>query len=935
MRLGRMLLVGFGRFTGQQIDLQPGLNLLYGPNESGKSTLQKFILGMLYGFKKRAQRREFTEDALRYRPWSGAEYRGVLHYSLDAPGQQFRVERNFEPAHDLVKIYDAVTGADLTPRFPMDRRKEPLFAEQHLHMDAEVFTSTAWVGQLSVGRLEMGRELVQRVANLSESGREDLSVQAALRVLEERMREIGSERAPTRPYARVSRAIAEKQQELERALRTREQTLHWEMGLREAREALTRLDGQLAEARRRLTWAQLAEAEEREARLSASMAQMEVATERARELSAFASFPADLRPRLLEHQAQVRHSEEMLAARRARLAAVEQEIADLQRRLEPFAALAALGPEGPAEVAAAVRRAEAAAVRLPGLEQEAQRLEEMIARLDEAIAPLAEAAAAGDEAMAEIDRIEEAIGSIRQQGNQATVDRLRGDVARLERQARSSGGKGWLLAGLALGGLAAAVQWLPAVHGLLPAEFRALAAGGLTLLGLLALMLFYMAWRLAAQVRGDLAAVRRELEAAERSAADGAERIRRLEKQRDQTLRRLGVVSVGELRNQVVRYEQLTARRDGQAMRLEAMMAEVRRAREEIAQHEEQVEALFSASGVAATPGDEDRAAHIQQLLDEYRSLRSALEAAQRERAELARDAEAAARQLRTAQAEVAASLSRAGVDDLEGFEAACARHEEWQKAQREAEGLRAALEALVGGSGPEEAAQEVERLRSRVQGQPPEGGLSAGAIQAEIGRLEAERSDWLSRASDLSARLETAVAETADTADLEREVALLTAERAEMEEELAALDLARTVISEVSSQIHREAAPRLNRAMGDILAQVTGGRYRAVRIDEDLTIRAIAAGERMVELGSLSGGTVDQFYLALRVAMLDLLTEGQETLPLLLDDPFVQYDNERMEAAMGYLAQVAENRQVVIMTCHRRELEVGQALGAHVLELG
>ncbi|MDB4894896.1 MAG: double-strand break repair Rad50 ATPase, partial [Firmicutes bacterium] len=65
MRIDRLIMTGFGRFQGRTLELEPGLNILYGPNEAGKTTVQKFILGMLYGFKKRGQRRDYTEDAAR------------------------------------------------------------------------------------------------------------------------------------------------------------------------------------------------------------------------------------------------------------------------------------------------------------------------------------------------------------------------------------------------------------------------------------------------------------------------------------------------------------------------------------------------------------------------------------------------------------------------------------------------------------------------------------------------------------------------------------------------------------------------------------------------------------------------------------------------------------------------------------------------------
>ncbi|MFZ5817541.1 MAG: AAA family ATPase [Bacillota bacterium] len=930
MRIDRMILTAFGRFQGRTIDLGPGLTIIYGENESGKSTIQKFLLGMLYGFKKRGLRREYTEDAARYRPWAGEEYRGALLYTLDG-GQAYRVERVFDPSRESVRLYDAVTGADLTRSFAMDRRKELLFAEEQLRLSAEVFTSTAWVGQMEVGRLEMGRELVQRVANLSESGREDLSVRTALRILDERIREIGSERAPTRPYARVTRLIGEKRQELERAQRTRQQTLEWEAGLREARSEVARLEREIQEAQRRLVWAQLAEAEERLERVQLSTAKMQAARLRTRELAGFAFFPVELRSALKECQAQIDQSRAAIERYRQRQAELDGAREALEAQLGEYAGLVALGPEAAAEVAAAARRVEGGQSRLSGLREETARLDELIARLDETMEPLAAVAREGEERLAQVERLEREVDLIKGRLDPGQLERLRAAVGELERRHRAGSGTGWLALALLLLAAGASAPFVPAPAAGLP------VAGGLALLGLLSLIPFLLVRRSRGRVATDLEEAKRQLKLAESAWSEDHDRIRRLEKQREQVLQIAGVLTAGELRNQMLRYEQLAARREGQEVRREALLAEIRQLEEESAAEQARLREMLSA-GLGLPPAevrpDPEAVARFQERARQVSAARFELEALQREARELAERIAEEERQIAVAQAEYEAVLGEAGVPDAEAFEAGCASHEEWRKAEREAEGLRVALSALLGEEDGESVGREVERLRQQAVGPKPEALPAAAAVAAEIRQLEAQRAEWHARASDLAARVETAVAEIADTADLEREIQALVEERQQMEEELAALELARSVIGEVSSQIHREFAPRLNQAMGRIASQLTRGRYQAVRIDEDLTIRAIAEGERTVELTSLSGGTVDQFYLALRVAILDLLTEGQERIPLLLDDPFVQYDSERLRSAMAYLGRLAADRQVVLMTCHQREVEMGRELGAHLIEL-
>lgn len=932
MRIDELRLTAFGRFSSQRLALNPGLNLIYGENESGKTTIQKFMLGMLYGFKKRSLRREYTEDALRYRPWQSDEYRGALIYTLDSTGRTYRVEREFDPARESVQLFDERTGADLTDTFGMDRRKELLFAEEQLHIDQEAFTSTAWVGQMQVDRLELGRELVQRVANLQESGREDLSVKAALNVIDGRMREIGTDRAPTRPYARVGRQLLERQAELERAQRTHEQTLEWELGLKEARESLAEIDQALAKTQHQLDWALFREAEERFRRIEASVTKMEAARQRARELSPFAFFPADRRGALQQAQAQQESAAAQVERLERRLADLTAARESLVQGLGPIARALAVDGEVAAEVAASARQAEAGTTRLPGLQEESRRLADMIGNIEEAMAPLTGVPELGEETLAQVERLERELGSLRERVNTAALEELRTEIARLERQRGRVGGWGWLpLAGI---GLAAALAvWQ--VGGPVPEVYRLPAAGGLAFLALLALVAFFGTRRRAGRLLADLRDLRRQHKVEEAAQQEEEGQLKAVERERDQLLRRAGVVSVGELRSQLVRYEQLAARRDGQMLRREAVQAEIRRAEEEVAAHRSRLmELLGESQPEAADTVGGDLLARFREEFAAAQAQRAELDTLQREIMVLEERLDAERERLDSAQAEVAAILAEAGTADLAAFEEACARHEEWRKAEREAEGLRSALQGVLGGQEAAPLAAEVERLRQRVSGEAPASLAPSVTLQAERRRLEGDRAEWQARASDLAARIETALAEVADTADLAQTIAALGDERQAMEEELAALDLARSVLGEVASEMHREFAPRLNEAMGEVVAQLTGGRYQSVRVDEEMTIRALVEGDRLVDLKSLSGGTIDQFYLALRMAMLDLLTEGQERVPLLLDDPFVQYDQPRLEAAMAFLAQVSRRRQVVLMTCHRREAEVGRALGAQVIDL-
>ena len=115
---------------------------------------------------------------------------------------------------------------------------------------------------------------------------------------------------------------------------------------------------------------------------------------------------------------------------------------------------------------------------------------------------------------------------------------------------------------------------------------------------------------------------------------------------------------------------------------------------------------------------------------------------------------------------------------------------------------------------------------------------------------------------------------------------------------------------------------------MGQIISLITDGKYNQVRINDhlDITVENPSTKE-IIHIDNLSGGTIDQLYFALRFSIISSL-KG-ERLPLILDDCFIQYDNERLANAMKFLSHISKDKQVILFTCHHREREILEGLGA------
>ena len=122
-------------------------------------------------------------------------------------------------------------------------------------------------------------------------------------------------------------------------------------------------------------------------------------------------------------------------------------------------------------------------------------------------------------------------------------------------------------------------------------------------------------------------------------------------------------------------------------------------------------------------------------------------------------------------------------------------------------------------------------------------------------------------------------------------------------------------------AQLNRQLA-QLDEKTAGIFMRITGGKYENVMVDKEYSIQAKPKDGGYHEWKYLSNGTTDQAYLALRLAMTQLITENGERLPLLLDDILLQYDEKRAENALMYLKEYALDAQILFFTCRNMENE-------------
>ena len=197
MKINKLKINAFGKLQEKEIEFSNNINIVYGQNESGKSTLIKFISNMFYGTSKNKKGKKYSDYDL-YKPWNSGEFSGKIEYSLDN-GKKFEVFREFGGKKNP-KIYNE-QKEDISREYTIDKTNGNMFFTEQTGVDESTFLSTIVSMQQEV-KIDQNTQnlLVQKVANMANTGDDNTSYKKALeKINKKQIEEIGTVRSQGRP----------------------------------------------------------------------------------------------------------------------------------------------------------------------------------------------------------------------------------------------------------------------------------------------------------------------------------------------------------------------------------------------------------------------------------------------------------------------------------------------------------------------------------------------------------------------------------------------------------------------------------------------------------------------------------------------------------------------------------------------------------------
>jgi len=284
--------------------------------------------------------------------------------------------------------------------------------------------------------------------------------------------------------------------------------------------------------------------------------------------------------------------------------------------------------------------------------------------------------------------------------------------------------------------------------------------------------------------------------------------------------------------------------------------------------------------------------------------------------------------QLRKAEREHDALLSTIGLTDLHGAEQMLEAETEHVAS---IDKLKAELLGLLGADQVgddvaalrDQAAGEADQARHALSGmgdfgKDPDG--SRARFVAAVKTTQSQRENALAEEGQARGRVDKNEIDAEQVAAIAEHLTTAQERLAALERRLRIYDATLAGINAAEATTMKKAARFLEKSMGQDVALITDGRYRRIRVDEQNLAFSVYSVERgdWTDAHDLSQGTIDQLYLAARLGLVRQVTQDRRP-PLIFDDPFVSFDDERARHALDLLKTLAADHQVIYLTCSNR----------------
>lgn len=877
MYIEKLDIKGFGKVKDLVSYFDKGFNIILGGNESGKTTIQWYIKGMLYGLKGgRSSREGLPPPAKRYRPWNGNSFSGSMEYRLDN-GNVYKVTRNF--SSNAVCIYDALFN-DITDTFELSREKGVQFAEKHLGLNEACFDKTVFIRQMET-RIDEdgGKELVNRLMNVSQTGFEDISFKRAREALKNALiNYTGTEKTTTRPLDRISFRL----QEL-KAVRS---------SLLEKKDSLLKVELELKN--------------------------LYAALDAHKEKNTFLTKLMDVvrTKKSIEKDEAVKNElaniYKLITNDKMELDELSKRIDELNREIELLSAYAAFDAEDADEISLLYTKYQTLIEDEKKLLADMERKKDEIRSIEGQAGPSDVFAAYGSNMEDEILQSKRKLDRLKNEYEKHNINIINEKIKSARHKSRILGFNSAFFAFLTV---------LFAVTGFMNTSVRYFGYTA-ALLALTATVVFLISGRKASRELTDAESQKRLSFVAANSIA---EEIALTQENLNSILRSAGAEDTEDLLKLKALYESRVQKITYLNMELNRIENEHDSCLQRIAGLKKLILDKLVQAGMAESYSSDITDEYIRkfkQNIRRYEECKPSITYAVQRSSDLNGRIGELYRKV--------SSLTGTECSDLNEILKAIEALASQINISRDTLSVQTEQLDSLSQDCPDFITEfgRIDSIMSEQDLTDMEEHINAclSAADAELNKilLDIKENETLIRNSNVTEE---------DLQQIEEEIWELEARKSNLEEINISLKTALDTLEEASLEIQKDYFPVLSGKMAGYINKITSGKYRDLRADNRFSLNTVVpeTGE-VLGVSLLSAGTVDQMYLALRLAIADMVSSTGESLPLVMDEIFSQYDDTRTRETIEFLYGISSSSQVVLFTCKSREVDIAREIcGNHL----
>ncbi|WP_290772051.1 ATP-binding protein [Anaerofustis sp.] len=808
MKIRKLNIKSFGKFKNKEIEFKDGLNIVYGNNEAGKSTTHRFIQGIFFGFfKPYSKNKIYTKEYVRFKPWNSNLYKGSLEFNIGK--REYRIERNFDKKNEDFKLFDNITGEDLTDKLPYDASTKQRIISPVIKLNSVLYNNTISIAQLgNKTEKDFKREISEALANYEKGNNNKISVNKALGYLEKQKADIGTRKQSKSNYGSAVIKLEELKKSKEKAILAMEEN-------KEHYLEANRLEEQLRELKKKK------------------------------------------RDILNDINSVARNREKVIYFK---YKSVEDENKKIREKIEELKKYRDINNELYTEFLNLNSENKALHEQIDELNKKQEYVNSALSSLDDEAKEVNKETKGKDynRIISDIEILKDRLGNI---------ERLKGRLSqkkdvKVEKDysAKTTTNKVINILCVVTAVISAFMLAFSFTisKALLLYFYISLGAAAICLIMKLVIMSVYK------------------------------ETSKKYEKYDTSLIRTQNMIELNEVEiNKILMdYE------EEDPYKLIEILEEKSIVAKEASQNQNRLE-------------------KYKMDLEDFEGTGKILE-----------------EKISNNAYKMNEILIKNNISSVEEFKDALEKREEYDRLIDRYESNNKLLMNIIDGNDINLLAEKFkdetvdEDTLKKINGVNNDFlSESADTVNDEITKISAE----LSRIKGI---LEESNSFNENLCVINEDINKYETRIKEYEFKLLALEKAIDTINSISKDIHTSVAPRINETLGLIMSKITKGKYSTVKVNDNMDVMVLdEESGQMVDAESLSNGTIDQIYLALRFSIIDNLLLNSK-MPIILDDCFVQYDDYRVKEVLSYLESVSEEKQIIIFTCHTREEKALDELG-------